>query len=1041
MEENNYRGILAWMTKNHVAANLLMLALVVGGLIVMAGIKQEVFPEFELDIVEVSVSYPGASPEEIEEGIILAMEEEIRDLEEIERITAVASEGSASISVELLTGANADKAVQEIKNGIDRITSLPDDAERPVVSLQKRRREVLRLALHGEVDERTLFYFAQNIREELLELPSVTQVELRGVREPEISIEVPQSMLRSFGMTLGEIAETISRSAVDVPAGGIKAGGGEVLLRTSERRDFASEFAGIPLVSKPDGTEVTIGDIAEITDGFADSEREAYFNGQRAVLFYVYRTGEQTPIEISKDVVGYIKSLTPSLPEGMGFSVYNDRSELYRDRLSLLLRNGTFGLVLVLLTLGLFMEARLAFWVAMGIPISITGSFLILHYLGGSINMVSLFAFIITIGIIVDDAVVVGENIYYKREQGLPPVRASIEGVREMSTVVTFAVLTNIIAFLPLLFVPGTTGKFFSILPAVVVSVFMISLVECLFVLPAHLAYHRSKRTGGAVSIMNKVPYLCERGLNHVIKNYYTPLLRFAVKNRYLTTLVFLSLLVVAYAYWDSGRIDFSFRPRIQTDRIDAEVTLPYGAPIEDVRRIARLIEEGGLRAIERSGGKNILEGIMTDVGRRGANTAEINFNLVPQNERTITTREFSVLWRQEVGDIAGLESLFFDYLVGPGGSAAINVELTHPDPETLEHAATDLARAVAEYEGVTDIDDGYARGKLQFDFTMRSEGMSLGLTASDLGNQVRHAYYGAESLRQQRGRDEVKVKVRLPESERTSLYSMEELMIRTPDGGEVPLARAAEFRSGRAYTEITRVDGKRVLNVTANVIPGVANENKILASLKAEFLPELVAKYPGLRYGFEGRQRESRKALEHLFYGLGFALLAIFTLLAVLFRSYVQAVLVMVSILFGLASALAGHVIMGFDLSIISLFGMIALCGIVINGGLVLTVTANRMRDSGQTTAEAAVNAGIRRLRPIMLTAFTTFIGLAPMIFETSVQARFLVPMAISLGYGILFTTIVILILQPALIVIRYDIYTLFRNGTGEKRAEGLRS
>jgi multidrug efflux pump subunit AcrB len=668
------------------------------------------------------------------------------------------------------------------------------------------------------------------------------------------------------------------------------------------------------------------------------------------------------------------------------------------------------------------MEARLAFWVAMGIPISIIGSFLILHYLGGSINMVSLFAFIITIGIIVDDAVVVGENIYYKREQGLSPINASIEGVVEMSTVVTFAVLTNIIAFMPLLFVPGSTGKFFAILPAVVIAVFMISLVECLFVLPAHLTYRRQEQRGKIMIILDTVPNLCEKGLEKFIKTYYTPLLRFAVRNRYLTALVFVSMLVIAYAYWDSGRIDFSFRPRIETDRIDAEVTLPYGAPIEDVRRIARTIEEGGLHAIEKSGGRKILEGVMTDVGRRGSNTAEINFYLVPQDERTITTREFSILWRQEVGDIAGLESLFFDYLVGPGGSAAINVELTHPDPETLELAATDLAKAIGEYEGVTDIDDGYARGKLQFDFTMRSEGRSLSLTARDLGNQVRHAFYGAESLRQQRGRDEVKVKVRLPESERTSLYNMEELMIRTPDGGEIPLVRAAELKSGRAYTEINRVDGKRVLNVTANVIPGLANENKILASLKSVFLPELVAKYPGLKYSFEGRQRESRKALQHLFYGLGFALLGIFALLAILFRSYIQPILVMVSILFGLSSALAGHVIMGYDLSIISLFGMIALCGIVINGGLVLTVTANRMRDSGESTMEAVINAGIRRLRPIMLTAFTTFIGLAPMIFETSVQARFLIPMAISLGYGILFTTIVILILQPALYVIHND-------------------
>jgi multidrug efflux pump subunit AcrB len=1029
-------GILAWMTKNHVAANLLMLTLLVGGLIVMFDIKQEVFPEYELDIVDVSVFYPGASPEEIEEGIIFAMEEEIRDLEDVERVTAKASEGRGSISVELLSGADPDKAVQDIKNGIDRITSIPEDAERPLISLKKRRREVLRLALHGDVEERVLFYFAQTIREELLGLPSVTQVDLRGVREPEISVEVPQSLLRSYGLTLDEIARIISQSAVDVPAGGIKTEGGEVLLRTSERRDFASEFAGIPLISEPDGTEVTIGDIAQIKDGFAESERESYFNGQRAILFYVYRTGEQTPVEISREVREYLEILAPSLPDGIGFSVSNDRSKLYRQRLDLLLKNGAFGLVLVLLILGLFMEARLAFWVAMGIPISIIGSFLILHYTGGSINMVSLFAFIITIGIVVDDAVVVGENIFYKREEGLPPLQASIEGVREMSTVVTFAVVTNIIAFLPLLFVPGSTGKFFSILPAVVVAVFLISLIECLFVLPAHLAYHRRLRTGGIIDKIDAVPELFERGLKWFIRKCYTPLLRASVSNRYLTAVVFLAILVVAYAYWDSGRIDFSFRPRIQTDRIDAEVTLPYGAPIEDVRYIAQLIEEGGMRAVEKSGGKKILDGVMTDIGRRGANTSEITFLLVPQNERAISTREFSVLWRKEVGDIAGLESLFFDYLVGPGGSSAINVELTHPDPRTLELAATDLAGALADYEGVTDIDDGFARGKPQFDFTMRSEGRSLGLSARELGNQVRHAFYGAESLRQQRGRDEVKVKVRLPESERKSLYNLEELMIRIPDGGEIPLARAAQLKRGRAYTEINRVDGRRVLNVTANVIPGVANENKILAIIKADFLPRLTATYPGLQYSFEGRQRHQREALHQLFYGLGFALLGIFTLLAVLFRSYVQAVLVMVSILFGITSAFAGHVIMGFDLSIISVFGMIALCGVVINGGLVLTVTANRMYESGEPPLEAAVNAGIRRFRPIVLTALTTFFGLAPMIFETSVQARFLIPMAISLGYGILFTTFVILLLTPALYVIHQDVSMYLRKKREEDQS-----
>ncbi|MBC8414095.1 MAG: efflux RND transporter permease subunit [Nitrospira sp.] len=1015
------------MAKNSVAANILMFVLVIGGLIIMSGIKQEVFPEYDLDIVNVSVSYPGASPEEVEEGIILAIEEEIREFEEIERVTSKASEGRASVVVELLAGVDADKVVQDIKNSVDRISSMPDDAERPVISLQKRRREVLRIALYGDVAERPLFYFAQGLREELLDIPSVTQVELRGVREPEISIEVPQALLRAHGLTLEEIAGIIRTSSLDLPAGGIKASGGEILLRTSEGRDFASEFANIPLVSKPDGTVVTVGDIAQIQDKFAESDREAYFNGKRAVLVYVYRTGEQTPIQISADVREFLDYFKTALPEGVNLDIYNDRSELYQDRLNLLMRNGILGLVLVMITLGLFMETRLAFWVSMGIPISIIGSFLILKYIGGSVNMVSLFAFIITLGIVVDDAVVVGENIFHKREQGLSPLDASIAGVREMSTVILFAVLTNIIAFLPLMFVPGSTGKFFAILPAVVVAVFSISLVECLFILPAHLAYHRRKVSGGILATIDRVPQWFEKVLAGFIAKYYRPLVSFAVKNRYLTTIIFMAVLSVVYAYWDSGRIDFSFRPKIQTDRIDAEVTLPFGAPIEDVRRIARIIEEGGLRAIEKSGGKDILEGVMTEIGRRGANTAEVSFFLVPQGERSITTRKFSTLWRSEVGEIAGLESLFFDYLIGPGGSSAINIELTHPDPVTLESAASELAGALSDYDGVTDIDDGYARGKTQFDFSLTSEGRSLGLMPRELGTQVRHAFHGAEALRKQRGRDEVRVKVRLPETERVSLYDLEGLMIRLPQGGEIPLARAAAMKSGRAYTEINRVDGRRVLNVTGNVIQGMANENKVLASVKAEFMPKFISKYPGLKYSFEGRERERRKAFKQLLAGLGFALLGIFTLLAALFRSYVQAIFVMVSILFGLASAVVGHVLMGYELSIISMFGMIALCGIVINGGLVLTVTANRMCDNGSSDEESAINAGARRFRPIILTALTTFIGLAPMIFETSVQARFLIPMAISLGYGILFTTFVILLLTPALYVIQKDLYKMF--------------
>ncbi|MBU1138078.1 MAG: efflux RND transporter permease subunit, partial [Proteobacteria bacterium] len=888
------QGLLAWMAGNRVAANLLMLIFIIGGLISVTMITQEVFPSYDLDIVDVSVRYPGASPEEVEEGIILAMEEEIRALENVERVTAVAWEGSASITVELLAGADPNKSLQDIKNSVDRITSLPDDVERPLVSLQTRRREVLRLALYGDLDERTLFDRAETIRDELINLPEVTQVELNGVRDPELAIEVPQNVLRAHDLTLEDVAAIVKSRAVDVPAGGIKTPGGEVLLRTTERRELASEFSNLALVSLEDGTELTLGEVADIHEGFEESDREAYYNGKRAVFLYVYRTGEQTPLEISRAVRAYIEELAPTLPSTLNLVAYRDRSELYQDRLELLLTNGVLGLCLVLLTLGLLLEPRLAFWVSMGIPISIIGSFLILFFAGGSINMVSMFAFIITLGIVVDDAVVVGENIFYKRQLGIAPLQAAVEGAREMSAPVFIAVATNIIAFLPLLFVSGSTGRFFAILPAVVISVFLISLVECLYVLPAHLSYRKKRRTGRVFQFLERVPLFCGRWLDRFVKGPFSRGLHLVLSFRYLVATIALAVLVMAYSYWDSGWINFSFRPNIQTDSVDAEIELPYGVSMEEVKEIARRVEEGGMRTVEANGGRDILVGMRTDIGRSGSNTAEISITLVPQNQRRITTREFSVQWRKEVGEIAGLEKLFFDYLVGPGGSAAINVELTHPDPQTLELAATDLAVAISQYDGVTDINDGFARGKPQYDFKMLPDGRSLGLTAKELGSQIRHAFYGAEALRQQQGRHEVKVVVRLPEAERSSLFHLEQLLIRTPDGGEVPLSRAAKMTQNRAYTEINRVDGKRVLNVTANVVAGKANENKILASLKADFLPQLLASYSGLSYSFQGRQRETREAVHDLLFGIGFSLPAIFCLLAILFRSYGHALLVM---------------------------------------------------------------------------------------------------------------------------------------------------
>ena len=1016
------------MARNHVAANLLMIVLVGGGLIIAWDTKQEVFPEYALDFIDVGISYPGASPKQVEEGIILAVEDEIRSLEGVKEIDSSAWEGYGKTTIELAENADPNKMLQEVKAAVDRIRSFPEDVERPRISLQRRRREVMQLVLYGSADERDLFYRAQSIRNELLDLPCITDVDLRGVRRPEITVEVPEAELRKYAITLGDISDAIRNNALDLPAGGVKAPGGEVLLRTTGKRDFASEFGDIAAISRRDGSEVKLNDIAVIRDGFADSYREAYFNGRRCVRIIIYRTGDETPIAISNATHAYVKTVSASLPPSVKFEAYRDRSDIYKDRRDLLLRNGGLGLVLVVLLLGLFLDARMAMWVAMGIPISVIGSFVLFPIVGGSLNIVSMFAFIITLGIVVDDAMVIGENIYYERQKGVSFLQASIAGVQEMAAPVTIAVLTNVLAFLPLLFVPGSTGRFFVILPSVVIAVFIISLIECLFILPAHLAWGPTDPDKGILGAFERFQRKIAAGLEWFIHHAFEPVLAQAVRFRYVTILAAIATLTVMWSYWDTGRIEFSFRPSIQASRLDAEITLPYGAPIEDVRKIADQIERAGLRAVEKSGGKAILEGVMKSVGHRGSNTAEVNFYLVDDDERDVSTLELSTLWREEVGDLPGLEKLFFDYLIGPGGSAAIKIELTHPESEILEAAASELADDLRNYTGVIDVYDGHAQGKRQFDFELLAHGRSLGLNHRDLGRQIRHAFYGSEALRQQRGRSEVRVMVRLPEAERRSLYNLEELLIRTPDGGEIPLAQAAKTIPGRAYTEIKRVNGKRVLNVSASVIPGVVNENKVLDDVKVSYLPTLMRNYPGLKWSFVGHERSRREAMAALGYGLCFAMLGIYILLAALFRSYIMPVLIMISIPLGITGSLLGHIIMGYDLSIISIFGIIALCGVVVNGGLVLVVTANKYMDEGQDAKTAAVSAGARRFRPIVLAALTTFFGLAPMIFETSISARFLIPMALSLGFGILFATPVILIITPALYVVKFDIAKVFR-------------
>ncbi len=1036
------RGAIAWMARNSVAANLLMLLLIVGGIIMGLSIQQEVFPEFDLDFVQVQVPYPGASPAEVEQGILLAIEDGVRGLDGVKRVTSNAYEGVGVVQIELLIGTNANKAQQDIQNAVDRITSFPQEAERPVVSVLSRRREVISLLVYGDHHPRVLHRVAEQVRDELLQDPKIVLVERSGIPPLEISIEVPLATLRAYGLTLEEIANQVGRGAVELPAGGVKTRTGEVLLRTAERRDYGKDFADIPIVSRTDGTEILLGDIARIIDGFEDTDEAAFYHGKPAVQLKVYRIGDQTPVEVAEAVKARAAEIDERLPPGIGVTVWRDWSEIFQQRMGLLIRNARLGLVLVLLLLGLFLEVRLAFWVTMGIPISILGSLLILPFFGVSINMISLFGFIVTIGIVVDDAVVVGENVYENRQRGMAYLPASIRGARWIAWPVTFSVLTNMVAFIPIFFVPGVMGKIFRSIPAVVVAVFFISLIESLFVLPAHLGHLRQTGEHGFWAFLRRIQKPIGRALEHAIERYYKPGLRTCLRNRYLTMSVGLAILIVTIGFDQAGHIDFTFFPKIDSERVYASITMPYGAAVEDTKAVqARVVKAAGT-VLERHGGEKITRGISTHVGSarptRGGSTlgggghlAHVQVYLVATDQRDVSAADFVREWREEVGEILGTESLTYTYSLMVGSGPSIDVELSHANVQVLEQAATQLADALRSYQGVKDIDDGFSLGKPQLDFKVKPEARSLGITASMLGRQVRSAFYGAEALRQQRGREEVKVMVRLPEAERKSEYNVEELLILAPGGGEIPLREAATVTRGRAYTEINRADARRVLNVTGDVVPGVANATKVLTDLEKDVLPDLMARHPGLSYSLEGQQRWQRESLEALRTGLTLALIVIYAMLAVAFGSYIQPVVVMAAIPFGLVGATIGHLIMGYDLSLMSMMGMVALSGVVVNDSLVLIHATNENRQRGLTSLESVTAAGARRFRPILLTSLTTFCGLSPMIFETSVQAQFLIPMAISLGFGILFVTFIALLLVPCLYLIVEDVRNLFGIGT----------
>ncbi|MBN1865358.1 MAG: efflux RND transporter permease subunit, partial [Victivallales bacterium] len=774
MKPESNTGPVAWMAGNPVAANLLMGLFLVGGIIsILFIVKKEFFPEISRDTVTVKVVYPGASPEEIEKGIVLSIEESIRAVDGVKEIRSTAAEGYASVVTELHSNIDQPKAYQDIKSEVDRITTFPEGAERPVVTLDVFRREVMSIAIYGDADRRSLFNLAEMLRDHFLADPEISQIDLSGTSDLEISVEVPVENLRRYGLTIPEVASLISSTSVEIPAGSIKTTSREILVRMMERREYGDEFGNIPVVTGPEGSRVLLRDIAVISDGFEDTDRFAWFDGKPAVMLNVYRVGNETPISVSDAVKKMIGEIHDTLPEGISMKVLDDRADTYRQRMSLLARNGILGIILVILLLGAFLEMRLAFWVMMGIPVSFLAAAMIMPALGLSLNMMTMFAFIVALGIVVDDAIVVGENIYHRHQEGMSFMDAAVSGTREVTIPVSFSILTNIAAFIPLALLPGTTGKILWMLPMIVISAFTFSWIESVFILPAHLAHVSEKPRRGFVNkFLHERQQKFSRWFVSSVKKYYGPFIRTALAHRYFVIAVAVSLLALTLAYVQSGRMGFEIFPQVESDYAFAFARLPYGTAVANTEEVTRKLVGAAMEVVAESGRPELSEGIFADIGKSGGHTTEIRVFLASPEIRgkIMSTQQFVDRWRDKVGRIPGVEALsFLSDRGGPGGGASLDVELRHRDMEVLRNASAELAANLGTIARVFDVEDGFQPGKEQLDFTITPEGQSLGLTSSEVARRLRGFYEGTEALRQQRGRNEIKVKVRLPREQRGS--------------------------------------------------------------------------------------------------------------------------------------------------------------------------------------------------------------------------------------------------------------------------------
>ncbi|MBW1649449.1 MAG: efflux RND transporter permease subunit [Deltaproteobacteria bacterium] len=1037
------RAIGKWSIDNKVTVNLIMIFLIFTGLFTALNMRREILPQFQLDMIQIGVRYPGAAPEDVEKGICIKIEERIKGVEGVSRVLSTAYEGYGSVIVELENNFDIKKITDDIKTEIDSIETFPEESKEPVIVEIANREPAITVAVYGDVSEKLLRKTAEKIRDDLVNTPYISLASFVGVRDYEISVEISEEKLREYGITFDYIAAAIKTQSLDLPGGVIKAASGEILLRTKAQRYTGEEFKKIPLITLPNGTTLLLGDIAEVIDGFEDADIKARFNGKPAVLIQVNRTNKEDMIKIAETVKSYIAQIQNDMPRGISLSTWFDLSVMIQERIDLLLKNGAQGIFLVFLMLALFLNLRLAFWTALGLPISFMAAFLILDCYGATINMLSLFAFIMTLGIIVDDAIIIGENVYTHFNAGASPNKAVIEGLAQVGSPVVLAMATTMTAFLPLLFIAGVMGKFIAILPQAVLVILAASLFEALVILPAHLKHALTislkKPSGKLLRLHEKLREKLEAKLNLIIENIYKPAIKYILKNRYLVLSAGVGILIITFGLIMNGYVAFVFFPKNDGNWIIAEINYPLGSPIEKTEKTIEYIEKKAFdlnRIIKKEYKikKDIVSNVYALAGmipRRdwkpesfGGNCGEVWLEIIGSEQRpNINISMVLNKWRSITGEIAGIERLAFTQVAqGPAGNP-IEIQLTGDNFKTLKKAANGLKLQIATYPGTFDITDNFKTGKSEKQFRLKEGAASLGVNMAHIAKQIRQAFYGEEAVRVQRGKDDVKVMVRYDQKNRRKISSIQDMQIRTSNGHSVPMESVADITSGRAYSVINRVDGKRMITVISDIDESVANANKIVSDLKADFLPNLIKKYPGIKFDLEGQAKRTKESIDSLKKGFFFALIIIFFLLASQFKSYYQPTIIMLAIPFGLIGAIAGHIIMGLPVSLLSMFGMVALSGIVVNDSLILIDFINKARRAGTGIEEAVITSGVSRFRPILLTSITTIAGLFPLLLEQSFQAQFLIPMAASISFGLLAATFLTLAYVPALYLIVEDI------------------